>query len=334
MKFHQSNAFKISVFVVAVCILGALLAPMIYDLGQMLVERGTLKDGPLNSIHESMERAKFSRYFNRAILVSALLLIFPAILWIRGPKNGCPDEKTGTRSQRLLNWLLLKPNSHRFLHLSSGFHFAAGTLLGLGMIYIIVGYYRFWDERDPIIEIFFSAIGSALAVSLLEEFVFRGALFALVLRTVSPLKTLLFLSAFFALVHFLKPPEGLEMPLVTWSTGFWMLGQIFGQFGDWRFLAAEFSLLFTVGLILGYARLKTQSLWLGIGLHAGWVFGIKAYSSITRKNAPLAEMLPWAGPNLKIGFWSFVVVLATGVTIWIFLRTRIKRSSITPIIES
>jgi membrane protease YdiL (CAAX protease family) len=212
-----------------------------------------------------------------------------------------------------------------------GFGIAAGILLLLGAIYIGIGWYRVNDEAKPLYRMFFSAIGPGLSVAFLEEFLFRGVLLALILRTLKPFKALLFLSIFFAIVHFLKPPDKLEIPAVAWDTGFWLLGKIFGQLSDVDFLLAELILLFCVGWVLGWARLKTGSLWLPIGLHAGWVFGIKFFSAATRKAAKISEMLPWAGPNLKVGFNSVIAVCLCGVILWLILRRRYPNSAFDPL---
>jgi membrane protease YdiL (CAAX protease family) len=98
-----------------------------------------------------------------------------------------------------------------------------------------------------------------------------------------------------------------------------VIGQIFGHFGHMDFLLAEFATLCAVGWVLVMARLRTGRLWAGIGLHAGWVFGLKYFSSLTRGSKELraGEWLPWIGTNLKIGLVPLVVVLLTG---WIVLR--------------
>jgi hypothetical protein len=313
----RSDAFKISAFVVLAVVTGALLAPPLYWFGKSVVASGILLDGPLAGVHESMERAQITRYFNRSLQFSALLLAYPFTRWI-GVRRGS-------------NWLLLEKNPRRWTHLGAGFGLAAGALLLLGWIYVEIGYYRGHDSGKPLHRLLLSAMGTGMSVALLEEFLFRGALFGLILRTARPLPALVFLSAFFAIVHFLKPPDNLELPPVVWHTGFWLTGQIFGQFGDLKFLAAEFTLLFCVGWVLGYARLKTSSLWLSIGLHAGWVFGIKLYSGLTRKALAIAEMMPWAGPSLRVGIWSVAVVALTGMFLWWWLRRRYPRSAFAPI---
>ncbi|NNE94358.1 MAG: CPBP family intramembrane metalloprotease [Verrucomicrobiales bacterium] len=314
-EFFKPTATKIAVFVIASIVIGALLAPPLFWGGQIVVENGWIADGWLQSIHESMERAKFSRYFNRALTFAAVLLMWPTIRWIRSDQ----PERGNT------NFLLTEKNRRWWIHLLVGFFAATIPLFILCFIYLKTGLYKPHDPGKTVFRIASSAIGTAFAVAFLEEFIFRGILFSLLLRTAKAWVSLLFLTAFFAFVHFLKPPENLEMPEVIWTTGFWLIGQIFGQFANPIFIAAEFALLFAVGWVLGYSRLKTASLWLPIGLHAGWVFGIKMFSPLTRRNFKKGEMMPWLGENLRIGACSMLVVCLTGLLIWWWLKKREAR---------
>ncbi len=126
----------------------------------------------------------------------------------------------------------------------------------------------------------------------------------------------------FASVHFLKPPEGWQIAddQVVWSSGFAVLAQIAKGFGDVQFLIAEFATLFAVGWVLTLARLQTGALWAGIGLHGGWVFGLKYFSALTFHQA---GWLPWIGPNLKVGLAPLAMVLFTG---WVTHRCLMKKS--------
>ena len=117
---------------------------------------------------------------------------------------------------------------------------------------------------------------SAISVALLEEFIFRGFLFGAVRRTTNTYSTLLFISFFFAIIHFLKPPPHCAKLLAEdihyFGTGFWTVGQIFAQFENPMFIAKGFSTLFAVGLVLGWARIYTSSLWLSIRIARGMGF--------------------------------------------------------------
>jgi len=302
----RNDVFKIVLFVAATLTLGALLTAPVYWAAKFIVAKGWLLDGPLQSIHDSLDRAKLSRCFNRAMMAAALIFIYPTLRWL------------GLSRDR--HWLGLEKNPRRWLHLAIGFFVAGGTLLAMGWVFTQIGFYKANPKADPLLSIIGSALVAAFAVAFLEEFFFRGALFALALRTMKTMPAMLFVTAFFAVVHFLKPPADLPMVDVTWSAGFWMIGQIFGQFAEPAFIMAEFATLFCVGWILCWVRVRTGSLMLGIGLHAGWVFGIKTYAPLTRRAMKLEEMLPWAGADLKTGLSSLIVVFFTGLGLWLWLR--------------
>lgn len=316
--FFRSGAFKILVFLAGTVVLSAALAPPLYWGGKLVVARGWLEGGFLDGLNGSLDRAQFSRYFNRAVLLAALLLIWPVLRWM----------KRGGKGKGLSEFLGLAPDPQRWLHLAGGFLLAAVPLLLLGWFYTARGWYVAKEETDPVFEILLSALGTALAVSFLEEFVFRGALHSLLAQVLRPMALFVTIALVFTVLHFFNAPRTLEVGEVRAGTGFWFVGRIFAhffsQFGDPAFLAAEFAVLLAVGLVLGYARMKTGALWLGIGLHAGWVFGVKTLSPLAQRAFARDELMPWLGDNLRVGAVSCFVVLLTGAAVWGWIR-RIPR---------
>lgn len=322
--FFRSSVFKILAFLFGTMLLGALLAPPLYLGGKHAVAEGWLAGGWLDGLHGSMERAKFSRYFNRSVLLAGAILLWPALRWLNAGKPRPSQE--GPRGGRLLRQFQLSPNPLWRGHLLAGFALAAGSLLLLGWFYVGQGWYEARDPGKPLLRILAAALGTGIAVGLLEEFVFRGALQTVASKLLRPRALFVAIAAFFAVIHFFNPPRGLEAETVTGWTGLWMIGQIFAhfvsQFANPSFLLAEFAVLFAIGLVLGYARMKTGSLWLGIGLHAGWVFGVKTLSPLTTRAFEAGEMMPWLGETLRVGAVSCLVVLLTGLALWLWLRKR------------
>ena len=100
-------------------------------------------------------------------------------------------------------------------------------------------------------------------------------------------------------------------------SGFVLLPHSFWQFGDPLLVAGGFTTLFFVAMILAWARLATRALWLPIGLHAGWIFGLKTFSALSRHRAPRSL---WFGDSLLVGLGSVGVVLLTGGVVWSALR--------------
>ena len=99
--------------------------------------------------------------------------------------------------------------------------------------------------------------------------------------------------------------------------GIQLLAHSFDQFAEPKLLLAGFTTLFVIGVILAHARLRTQSLWLPIGLHAGWILGSGVFNKIARREI-LA--MPWLGKSLLIGIIPLCVCLAS----WVLLRVWLK----------
>jgi CAAX protease family protein len=117
-------------------------------------------------------------------------------------------------------------------------------------------------------------------------------------------------------VHFLKGSER-EPAIVTWTSGFHSIGDAFAGFGDPMMVLAAFATLFLIGCILADARVLTRSLWLAIGLHAGWIFASGAFSWLARRQM---VALPWIGKNLLVG----VIPLVLAAVTWILMRQWLK----------
>jgi membrane protease YdiL (CAAX protease family) len=78
-----------------------------------------------------------------------------------------------------------------------------------------------------------------------------------------------------------------------------------------------FSTLFVIGIVLAHARLSTRSLWLPIGLHAGWILASEAFGKMAQREV---VALPWIGRNLLVGLVPLAICLLT----WVLLRTWLR----------
>lgn len=299
---------KLLLYLFAFMLGGALLAVPLFHLGKAgyaWLSASSFRDTGLATwLLKEIERAHFTRYFNRAVLVCAIVLIWPFLRWVKLDRSLLPKWKPV--SADLKDWAL-------------GFFLASGLLLVLGFVFFKLGAYQL--AASPRWFKFGEPITAALGAGIVEEFFFRGLLLGLLLRTMSTRSALIAGTFVFALVHFLKPPEGWQIDdaAVTWSSGFLVLKQIALGFGDVQFLLAEFATLFAVGWVLAQARMQTGALWAGIGLHGGWVFGLKYFSALMIHNN---GWLPWIGPNLKIGLAPLLMVLVTGWLASRLLRDR------------
>ncbi len=157
---------------------------------------------------------------------------------------------------------------------------------------------------------------AAISVPFIEETFFRGIVLGILLRTGRKLLSIVTVSGLFAVVHFLKGSEH-ESAIVTWTSGFQSIGDAFAGFGDPMMVLAAFATLFLIGCILADARVLTRSLWLPIGLHAGWIFASGTFSWLARRQM---VALPWLGKNLLVG----IIPLGLAAVTWILMRQWLK----------
>ena len=291
---------KLLLYLLVVMFGGALLAPVLFDLGQSALP--WLKSSPSGLgqwLANAIDRAHFTRFFNRAVLVCAVVFIWPSLRSVQLDRSLLPAWRPFASGLR--QWF-------------TSFVLAAGLLLLMGFVFYQLGAYRL--RTEPGWMKLGEPITAALGASIVEEIFFRALLLGLLLRTMTTRSAVFWATFVFAIVHFLKPPEGWKIAddQVVWHSGFAVLAQIARGFGDIDFLIAEFATLFAVGWTLTRARMQTGSLWASLGLHAGWVFGLKWFTGLMSYQK---GWLPWIGPNLKIGLVPLVLVLLTG---WLTLR--------------
>lgn len=284
------DAAKLLAYGTVTILFGALVAPPVYWAVQSAIASGSLS---------FLAEYDFEKYFHRALLIGAVIFFWPLL-----------------RSLRMRNWrdLGLAPNPDRFRDLGVGVLVAAGPLLCFGALLLQLGIYSF-RSTVPVMGLLERAL-SAAVVPFIEEPLFRGLILGVLLRAGAPLFPALATSAFFSILHFLKAPEGTSAD-VTWASGFVSIGNSFSQFQEPLLLLAGFTTLFVLGWILADARIRTRSLWLPIGLHAGWIFASAIFNKVARREV---ELLPWIGRNLLIGIAPFCVALLS----WAILRAWLK----------
>lgn len=295
MRFLKSEAGAIILWLAASLFAAALLTPHLYEAGKNLAASAEVKDYPaaIESIAGSAERAKIDRYFSRSLLVSALVFLPFLIRRVkRMPRAAQADVYALQKS----------PWKRRLSYLGSGLLIGAASLGVLALVLEISGAAVSRDAELSAGKFFSKAFMPALGAGVIEELVFRGLLLGLWLRACSLRTAWIGSSVMFSFVHFLSPPDGMVIADPrAWHAGFEILGSTLGHFTNPAFFVSEFATLTLLGLILGWCRLRTFSLWLPIGLHAGLVFALKTFS-MTRTLDPESPLYPWfIGNDLKSG---------------------------------
>jgi membrane protease YdiL (CAAX protease family) len=241
----------------------------------------------------------FETFFHRAILIAAALLLWPLL------------RISHVRSMADLG---LTPNPRWGRDVCVGALLAAIPLLCCGAL--LIGFHVYSFRHILAWSRFGKVLVASIAVPFIEEAFFRGIILGVLLRTGRKYMPILVVSALFAAVHFLKAPERTSA-VVAWSSGLNSISHAFGRFGDPMMVASAFVTLFLIGCVLADARVLTHSLWLSIGLHAGWILASGTFSLLARQQA-LA--LPWLGKNLLVG----IIPLGVAAFTWIIMRTWLK----------
>ena len=286
----MNDAARLAAYFVAIVVIGALLAPILFWSAQALAA---------HSVFPFLAEYEFDTFFHRAILIAAVLLLWPLL-----------------RLSNVRGWadLGLAPNPHWGRDVGCGVVLSVIPLLFCGALLIAVHVYSIrhvlvWPK-------FGKVVLAALCVPFIEETFFRGIVLGILLRTGRKLLSVVAVSALFAAVHFLKGSEW-EPAIVTWTSGFQSIGDAFAGFGDPMMVLAAFATLFLIGCILADARVITRSLWLPIGLHAGWIFASGMFSWLARRQM---VALPWLGKNLLVG----IIPLGLAAVTWIVMRLWLK----------
>ncbi len=200
--------------------------------------------------------------------------------------------------------------------------FLVGSLLpilALWLYGVFLLQFDFYKIKDPLPwHRIPPAVGTALAVSFIEEAFFRGGLLGVLRRSTPFWVAASILSALFAVLHFLKPPEGTIAPdQVGWASGFALIPQVFHQFSDPTLVLAGCTTLFLMSLLLCHATTRTRSLWLAIGLHAGLVLGARSFNILAKRRE---QALPWVGEDLRIGLFPLFMLLVLWGIVVLYLR--------------
>lgn len=288
---------KILLYLIGTLLLGAVLAPPLYWLGNAVGS---------DHFMTFLDETPFQRYFNRAMLIAAVVLLYPFIKWL-DPR----DLRSAT----------MQPDPHRWRNLFFGLAVSVALMAILGAILVAMDYYKIKDEFPwrKIRKVPLTAAGASIA----EEFLFRGAILALALRAGSKWTALTFTAALYSIVHFLKSKDEVFADrAVGWLSGFELLPHSFWQFRDPLLLGGGFTTLFALGLILGYAALATRSLWLPIGLHAGMILGKFEFTKIAKRRG---EPSIWIGDHLEVGLVALAMMVVLGTLVWLWCRYVVER---------
>jgi membrane protease YdiL (CAAX protease family) len=249
------------------------------------------------------ERVPFPRVFNRAFMVAGIIGFVVARKFIFPPRLKPLLLPGAGKATRLLSigWTL-------------GVASTALLVVFMAVSAIFVPFFRLsWGESiSRLISAFFAGIFAAF----LEEIFFRGILFLGSREAGRPWVAYAFANLFYSALHFVKPGEAYFLNGIEPLAGFRHLLSTFEPFYHPLDLLPGIFGLFLIGVILSYALVRTGNLYLSIGLHAGWVFGLKVirvFGNFTRED--LGWIFGSTDPKIVSGVATWIGVLLVAVAV-------------------
>jgi uncharacterized protein len=276
---------------------GALLAPWLYWLAQWAAGHWPAWSGVANK--------PFHRFLDRSMLGLALLCLWPLL------------RCGGARSWRDLGFV---PHVRPARQILRGFALGWASLAAVALLALVCGARAFMltHSTGEIFRHVINATWAAVIVAILEELVFRGALFGLLRQSMPWPAALVVSSAVYSAVHFIKSGE---TPLpVQWNSGLLLLRAMLRHPPP---LIPAFLTLLVAGSILALCYQRTGALYFSIGLHAGWIFWLKSYGFLSHQSGAYDSF--WGTDNLIDGWLSCLVLLILFVVI---ARQRQKEASV------
>lgn len=295
MSTHQ----RLLIFLVSVLALTSILSPW-FALAADWVS------GQLPGV----ERFPFSRIFNRTFMFSGIVLFFLCRRLLR----------IGSLAQ--LGFVSLRQGGSDLLR---GWGLAVGSLaallLAMWVAEVFELYFRLSLSRS--LSRFFSALLSGVFAGSLEEIFFRGILFKGLLQNGNPIRAFVLSSLFYSALHFVKPGEAYFVDGVEPLAGFRHLFFTFTPFSEPLNILPGIFGLFLLGMVLSYAFLRTGNLYLSIGLHAGWIFGLKTvrvFGDYTRDD--LGWLFGSADPKIVSGVAAWIGIISVLLLVHWVTRNR------------
>jgi membrane protease YdiL (CAAX protease family) len=269
-------------------VLASLVSPWVYRWFQSFAAEDSLLDAP------------FHRVTARLVLIFVAALLYPAY------------KISGMQGRD--SWGLRKASS-RWRWVWIGLAIGVGSMLVTYLLGAGLGVFE-WDTRGKSASYLarksVQAICGGLFIGFFEEILFRGYIQTALKKSLGLLPAILIGSFFFSIVHFMRPTD----PAVTdqWYSGFLLLNNLFARAGD-SFLQ-EACTLFCMGAVLATLTHWMRSVWLAIGLHAGWVWVMMLFRLFAENQKNMTWLYGesdwvsrgWIGPAMAAIVWIAAVL--------------------------
>ncbi|MBC8127935.1 MAG: CPBP family intramembrane metalloprotease [Gloeobacteraceae cyanobacterium ES-bin-144] len=317
----REDLWKVWIYAAMVVATGAWISPFLYNAGHALAEVSSNKttNGVLEWLAGYCRVADFSKFYAAGILLAAVVLFLPWMEWIHAKKN---DTSTGVGGP----WFLrlpagarmpargqpLRRNLRGLWQCCAGFLLVSGFLLSMGAALVPAGLFAMRQPPNGMAVMAFRTLMIALLLAAVMEIFFRGIVLGIFMRTMRPSAALGMSALFFSLMMIVIPSAGMRVAdPESAGAGFELLRMAVWHFCEWRTFFGEFIPIMILGGVLAYARWRTASLWLPIGLHAGWIFAKSVLAQLSSVPGINPDIL--SGKLIQQGFVPLIAIVLAGI---------------------
>tara|TARA_R110002111_G_scaffold1917_6_gene13021 strand:+ start:1870 stop:2748 length:879 start_codon:yes stop_codon:yes gene_type:complete len=259
---------------------------------------GAIAAYPLKLLLDPVLGLAFRKYLTYATLISGLII------------SGVYLQLYNSLSFKAFGY---SGKSLKFLNsMFNGFIYGMIIMLIIEVLLLLLGIHEIDTNRSitmaSIAERIAKALLAGLLIGLVEESIFRGALFTGLYKQTGAVITVFFSSLVYSTVHFIRYRDLPADTDISWLTGISMMPEAFRRFHEWS-IVDYFLTLFIFGVLLGLLRLKHRGIAACIGVHAGIVMLIKLADYFTNRTHNSNYDYLVSQYNSTFGWISFAVIL-------------------------
>eukprot|EP00903_Cladosiphon_okamuranus_P003539 g3537.t1 len=297
-----------------------LAVPGIMLLESALSELSGTKDfnGVLNKFAAWSGAAKLEDFFSICWVVAAVALLFPLVEWLRLGNSGTDrrpwslrlphgaTSRSGGQPVRRNRWGMFQ-GVLGFL-----MTFVCFLLIGYGLVK--TGSFAWAEDHPTLKHEFWADFGLMLVVAYLVEIFFRCVVLGVFLRAMKPVPAVVLAGVMFASVQLVMSGFAGHAVVDDESlTPFRLAGMLFLSGGFSERVFVVFLPWFAFGCVLGWARWRTASLWLPVGLLMGWLLAGLLFSKAANP-IPIRDKMTSlvASDSLHSGIIPLLGVVAIG----------------------
>lgn len=312
------DVFKVWLYATVSVVFGAWFSTLLYNAGKALAEVSSAKqmNSPIEWLAGICRSADFPAFFEFSMIFVGVILFVPFIAWLhRGKTRDSRQAASLYLPEHSAEGQRVLANPWKIGQSVVGFLLVTGLFLIIGSVLVFSGALSWKNPGGSFVKLIFQGLLVAVGWAIFQEILFRGIAMGIFLRAMRPSAALGMSAVFFAFVHFLKVPPGMNVvdPDAA-GVGFELLRKVVSQFADWQRVAGTFIPLLALGIVFSEARWRTASLWLPIGLHAGWIFVSQLLGKVTAAAGHL-DSTGWliSGASLNQGLVSLLGIICAGV---------------------